>query len=150
MPNPLGFGIGGRAGVQIVGLYGGVALVNYFGESTGPSYASVSRHALLYGVEGGYGSKMGPLTVRAQVGVGDYAETVDFTLAPGAPAAVGANGGTHNSLYLEPGLLAMLALGSFLIGADANILMVTNRAEADGSSSFDVGFTVHGQLGWKF
>jgi hypothetical protein len=123
--------------------------VNYFGESSGPPSVTVSRHALLYGVEGGYGSKMGPLTLRAQLGVGNYAESVDVSVtAPGSPAVPST--GTRNSLYLEPGLMAMLALGSFLIGADANILILPGRTELDGTSSFDAGFTVHGQLGVKF
>jgi hypothetical protein len=153
-PSALGFGIGGRAGVQIRGLYGGVALVNYFGEgvdyyidNAGPSKAYVSRHALVYGLEGGYGVKMGPLTLRAQLGVGDYAESVDISWTAGGPPT----SYTSNSLYLEPGLMAMIALGSFLIGADANVLALPGRTELGGHSSpVDAAFTSHGQLGVKF
>jgi hypothetical protein len=155
-PNPLGFGIGARAGVQILGLYGGLALMNYFGESQSSALGTVgvstSGKALLYGVEGGYGSKFGPLTVRAQVGVGNYGETIDVnvTNCPPNASCVIPSTGTRNSLYVEPGLMAMIALGTFLIGADANVLLLPSRTEASGSSSFDAAFTLHGQLGVKF
>src|SRR5262249_32342874 len=55
-PTPLGFGLGGRAGVAIFGLYGGLSLVNYFGESQTVGPFKTSAKSLMYGVEGGYGS----------------------------------------------------------------------------------------------
>lgn len=55
--NPLGFGLGGRAGVVVLDhLYGGVNLMYYFGGS-GPDVggpiptATISAHTLMYGVE---------------------------------------------------------------------------------------------------
>jgi hypothetical protein len=77
-PNPLGLGGGGRAGVAFRGLYAGVALTYYAGESSGTfSYISQDRiadspasdHILMVGVEAGYGLRiLGFLTVRPQVG----------------------------------------------------------------------------------
>lgn len=137
-PNLLGFGLGGRAGVSIVGLYGGLSLINYFGESQSAAGITASGHALLYGVEGGYGSTFGPLTLRGTVGVGNIGETVSVTGLPDA---------THNGLYIEPGVTGLIAIGMWLIGADANVLILPNDG---GSSSLDAAFTVHGQLGVKF
>jgi hypothetical protein len=150
-PNPLGFGIGGRVGAQIFGLYGGLALMNYFGESqTMAQGVSVSRHALHYGVEGGYGSKFGPLTLRAQVGVGNYTENVDVSVSAPSTTTVVPASGSRSSLYVEPGITAMIALGTFFVGADATILVLPSRTELDGTTSFDAGFTLHGQIGVKF
>src|SRR5271168_359202 len=63
-PNPLGVGVGGRAGISILGFYGGGNLMYYFGAN--------SEHALLYGVEGGYGFSLPavPITIRPQLGLG--------------------------------------------------------------------------------
>src|SRR5580692_6891662 len=47
--NPLGFGLGARAGVSIIGLYGGGSIDYYLGGSQG----SESVHTLKYGLEGG-------------------------------------------------------------------------------------------------
>ncbi len=151
-PNPLGFGLGGRAGVSIIGLYGGLSIVNYFGASTTLSPGiSASAHALMYGVEGGYGSKFGPLTFRTQIGVGNYSETVNVTVSgAGSAALVPPGTGTNTSLYIEPGVMAMIAIGTVFIGADANVLLLPNDPQLSGQSSFDAAFTAHGQLGLKF
>jgi hypothetical protein len=151
-PNPLGFGLGGRAGVSIFGLYGGLSLLNYFGESQTLGPFKTSAKSLMYGVEGGYGSSLGPLTLRAQVGVGNYSETVDLTVSGGAAAGmpVPTWTGTRNSLYIEPGLTAMIAFGTVFIGADANVLLLPNDPNPNGQTSFDAAFTAHGQVGVKF
>jgi hypothetical protein len=151
-PNPLGFGLGGRAGLSIIGLYGGVSLINYFGESQAAAFLSTSAHTLMYGVEGGYGSKYGPLTLRAVVGVGNASETVDVTCPSQCPVTITIHSpGTQNNLYVEPGAMAMLALGTVTVGADANILILPSWTDtSSGKSSLDAAFTVHGQLGLKF
>jgi hypothetical protein len=146
-PNPLGFGLGGRAGVSIFGLYGGVSIINYFGESQSvqtPVNVSTSVHSLLYGFEGGYGSKFGPITLRGQVGVGNYHESFDISAGPlqGSPS--------HDSLYLEPGATLLVAIGTFLVGADANVLILPNQPDATGQTSFNAGFTLHAQIGVRF
>jgi hypothetical protein len=144
-PNPLGFGLGARAGVSFMGLYGGLSFINYFGETQGPTDFSVSSHALLYGVEGGYGSKiLGLLTLRAQVGVGNFGQTVE------TKTGIATDSRTFNSLYVEPGILVMLPLGPILIGGDANVLVLPSRAYPDGHTALDAAFTVHAQIGVKF
>jgi hypothetical protein len=145
-PNPLGLGLGARGGVQILGLYGGLSIMNYFGESQDETFGTFSAHSLLYGVEAGYGSKLLDLiTLRGTVGVGNYSETVEVKQgAASGPSA------TANSLYVEPGVLAMLTLGSFLVGADANVLVLPSRTNSDKSTGFDAAFTLHAQVGIKF
>jgi hypothetical protein len=139
-PNPLGFGLGARAGVAILGLYGGGSIIYYFGGSNN----GVSTHSLMYGVEGGYGMKLLEiLTLRAQVGVGNFENTVDL----------GSLGSSKNSnLYVEPGLTGLVSLpsGGWFVGADANLLVLPGVSQGNGQSQTDVAFTLHGQVGYKF
>ena len=100
--NPLGFGLGGRAGVAFLGLYGGVSIAYYFGGSeTLPIVGAVvpavssSTHSLMYGFEAGYGTVLvNVLTLRAQVGIGNYTRTAD----------IGSRSVDSSNLYLEPGI----------------------------------------------
>ncbi len=138
-PNPLGFGLGARAGVSLLGLYGGLAFMYYLGDSD----PVTSVHALTYGVEGGFGSKLlGLVTIRGQVGVGNYTETVDLKV-PSVSSS-------HSSLYVEPGVTGLVTLGPLLVGADANILILPSRTRPDLKSSTDTAFTLHGQVGVVF
>jgi hypothetical protein len=137
-PNPLGFGIGGRAGVSIIGLYGGLSGMYYLGGSQN----GLSAHSVLLGVEAGYGSKIGPLSLRGTVGIGNI-ET-DVSLSGGAAAGIS---GSNNGLYIEPGVTGVVGLGLWFVGADANALILPSYA---GSSSLEAAFTLHGQVGVKF
>jgi hypothetical protein len=139
-PNPLGFGIGARAGVSIFGLYGGGSIIYYLGGSDN----GLSTHTLMYGVEGGYGMKLiDILTLRAQVGIGNYDVTTNVT---------GLGSSDHNDLYVEPGITAMVTLPvvGLFVGADANILVLTGAKDENGNSTTDIGFTLHGQVGYSF
>jgi hypothetical protein len=130
--NPLGFGLGGRAGVVLLDhLYGGVNLMYYLGGSDGP----ISEHTLMYGVEAGWGWKLADiLTIRPQVGIGNA--TFSSSGAPGT--------GSISNWYIEPGVTGLVSLGLFFVGADANVL------DFPGLTNSDVAFTVHGQVGVKF
>jgi hypothetical protein len=133
-PNPLGLGIGGRGGVSILGLYGGISGMYYLGESKSVLGVSVSAHSVLLGLEAGYGSKFGPLSLRGTVGIGNI-ET------DGSP------GTTTNGLYIEPGVTGVFALGMWFVGADANGLLLPSYG---GGSSLEGAFTLHGQVGVTF
>jgi hypothetical protein len=163
--NPLNLGDGARGGVALSGLYGGLAVMEYYGRrSEGSSCVvtptgwvpdgstgSTSAHALMYGVEGGYGVKLGARSLlRAQLGVGDYAEMIDVSGSSSAAASEPFRG-TRNSVYLEPGLTAMFSFARVLFaGFDVNVLLLPNDAKLGGGSSFDAAFTAHGQFGLKF
>lgn len=138
-PNALGFGLGGRAGASFAGYYGGANVVYYFGQSGTVENLSVSEHALLYGVEVGYGlTFLDLLTLRGLLGVGNF--TLSYT-------------GVSNisSLYLEPNLTALVSLGLFYVGADAGALLLPALSDpGHPSASLVAAFTGHGQLGIKF
>jgi hypothetical protein len=144
-PNPLGFGLGARGGVSFLGIYGGLAAMYYFGSSQdlalpGLPVVHISEAAFMYGVEGGYGGKLLELlTVRLQLGVGN------FQFNQSGPVSGGSN------LYLEPGATAFATLGTLLVGADANVLLLPSIADpSSGNTSTRAGFTAHAQVGLKF
>jgi hypothetical protein len=149
-PNPLGFGLGARGGVSIFGLYGGVNVIYYFGGSHNEQFdggsTSVSAHSLLYGIEAGYGIKLSILTLRAQVGIGNATIT-----ASGAAQGAGVSAGgsqSNSALYLEPGVVGMISLGMWFVGADVNALVLTK--DQNGNSKTDTALTFHGQVGVTF
>lgn len=138
-PNPLGFGIGGRAGVSILGLYGGGSIIYYLGGSEN----GVSVNTLMYGLEAGYGLKLlDLLTVRAQLGLGSYKIS----------ASADGYSTSSSNLYLEPGLTGLISLPGmpWFVGADANVLVLTGVQNGNGQSQTDTGFTLHAQVGYTF
>ena len=139
-PNPLGAGLGARAGVGIFGLYAGLAILYYFGGSEDTTLGKISDHSLMYGVEAGYNWKITLLTIRPQLGVGNYTLT----------AGTSGSSASHSNLYLEPGVTALVSLGMMFVGADANLLVLPSIQQPDGNKSTDTAFTLHGQLGVKF
>jgi hypothetical protein len=144
LPNPLGFGLGVRGGVSLLGIYGGLSLMYYVGSSQNNVSGlggSASVNSLLYGIEGGYGGKLfGLFTLRGQLGLGNYQLNQS-----------GAHSGNATNLYLEPGLTALVSFGIVLVGVDANVLILPGVADPiNGQSSWDAAFTVHAQGGVKF
>lgn len=161
-PSPMGFGIGGRAGVSILGVYAGVSGMYYVGSSTQGVF---SAHSYQYGAEVGYGLKLPFLTVRAQVGLGDYGLVVEthnlMGFPPSGPIA-STTSTTNNYLYLEPALVGFLSIGTWFVGADVGALLLPNGPApipslfcpsgscTTPSNKFDAGFVAHGQVGVRF
>jgi hypothetical protein len=146
-PNPLGFGLGARGGVDFLGFYGGVQFMYYFGSSQDVSVpgqsASVKIHTVLYGVEAGYGiTLLDILTIRPQIGIGNATFSASASGAGAANFDVG--GESKSNLYLEPGVTGLVSLGLWFVGADANVLVFPGL---DGSQA---AFSLHGQVGLKF
>ncbi len=135
--NPLGFGLGGRGGVSFFGFYGGVDVMYYLGGSETVLGESVSAHTLMYGVDLGYNIKVAILTLRPQLGLGNFT----VSTSPG--------GGSASNLYLEPGVTGLLAFGTFIVGADANLLVLPGINTPTGSTT-ETAFTLHGQVGLRF
>lgn len=119
--NNLDFGIGGRAGVSIFGLYGGVSLVDYLGKD--------SVHVLTYGGEVGFGIKISFITIRPLLGFGN--------------ADTSTPEGSSSSFYLQPGGLLQFTFGHLIFGVDAGALIPTNNTSAS-------AFTMDGQIGVRF
>jgi hypothetical protein len=147
-PNPLGFGLGGRAGVAFFGIYAGVDAMYYFGGKstlTPPGVQtggeSFSDHSAMYGFDLGYNFKIALLTIRPQLGIGN------FTVTSGVD---GQGSSSHSNLYLEPGLTALVSLGLLYVGADANILVLPGVEQPTGGTGTNTAFTLHGQVGVRF
>jgi hypothetical protein len=152
-PNPLGFGLGGRAGVVLFDhLYGGVNLMYYFGAGDG------SVHTLMYGVEAGWGFKpFDTVTIRPQVGLGNA--SFGYTSVDQCPLQSQCYGATtnpatdsdhfgRNDLYVEPGVTVLTALGTWFVGGDVNFLVLPGLSDDSGGAR--VFITLHGQVGVKF
>jgi hypothetical protein len=145
-PNPFGFGIGGRAGVSIFHIYGGLSAIHYFGSSAdvgGPGVAgtlintSATYSSTLLGVEAGYSITAIPhLTLRPQLGIGN------------ASFSFGDLSESH--LYLEPGVVGLVTLGLVYVGADLNLLAVPGIDQGGGDTKTYTAFTIHGQIGIQF
>jgi hypothetical protein len=146
-PNPLGFGLGARGGIDIVGIYAGVQLMYYFGGSDTVSAlgqsVSLKDHTFMYGVEAGYGfTLIDILTIRPQIGIGNATFSTSGTSSGVVSANVG--GQSTSNLYLEPGVTALISLGGWFVGADANLL------DFPGLNDGQLAFSFHGQVGYKF
>ena len=135
---------GGRAGVSFRNLYAGVDIIDYL-RTTGdcdscssPPGQTVmqSRSALLYGFEAGYNLKFSLLTIRPQLGLGNFRLSSAYgDPTPGA-------GAISNYFYLEPGVVVLVSLGMLFVGADVGALLLPTGP--------DSALTVHGQIGVTF
>ena len=140
---PLGFGIGGRGGVSIMGLYAGIEVIEYLGATAecggcswpaGAQPVMQSQSALLYGFEAGYNLKFSRVTIRPQLGLGNFRLSAWY----GAPSA----SDVSNYFYLEPGVVGLVSLGVFFVGADVGALFLPTGP--------DLALTAHGQIGVTF
>jgi len=135
--NPLGFGLGGRGGVSFFGIYAGVDAMYYLGGSQTIDGEKVSLHTVMYGLDLGYNFKIAILTIRPLLGIGNF-------VVSSSPSS-----GNESNLYLEPGVTALVSLGTLFVGADANLLVLPGINGPTGSST-ETAFTVHGQVGVRF
>jgi hypothetical protein len=143
--NPLGFGVGGRAGIVLdETFYLGGSILYYFtgnenelstsvaGSSLASTTQSVSTRVLMYGAEMGYGIDLTDfLTLRPQVGFGD------------ATFSQSGAGASTTTWYLEPGVAGLLPLGKLLVGADVDMLLLSVTQP-------EVAFLFDAQVGVKF
>ncbi len=159
-PNLLGFGLGGRAGVGLSGLYGGIEGMYYFGgPQTGPYAGSpqgVSGHSDMYGVDVGYSFKLPVITIRPLVGIGNFTERLDGLPAPfppaGSPPVQFSSTPSYNTLYIQPGVTGLFSLGTLYFGTDANVLFLTSLPQPTTTARTfsDVALTLHAQVGLRF
>jgi len=145
--NALGLGVGGRAGIDVLGFYGGVAAMYYLGDGGNEADSNgvpvhTYRSSTLVGLEGGYNFGLSILTLRPQLGLGYYNNGISTSTQSG----IGTTGSTFqnsSSIYAEPAITALLPLGIWFVGADAGLLWVPAIDNAE------VAVTVHAQLGIK-
>ena len=155
--NPLGTDIGLRGGLELFHkLYLGGNVQYYFGSSvdtplSGPGTdGTVSTHTFLLGFEAGYSIHVSLLTIRPQLGIGDAAITTLGSITPTAVTGTPLNNYTQTNtrLYLEPGVVALINVGLVYVGADANILVITDANNQDGNAY--TSFAFGGQAGIRF
>jgi hypothetical protein len=163
-PNPLGVGIGARAGVDAYNIYAGIAATYYFGASGNcgagaPSgeglgslgafcgeddaEISISQMTVLYGVDLGYTLSVPRakyLKIRPILELGDAELT-----RTGSVGASDITEGTlaqyrsANAFYLQPGLEVFVTTSGFFIGADANLLLIPSITDIDSASTSEDG-----------
>jgi hypothetical protein len=139
-PNALGFGLGARAGVSFLDIYGGATFRYYFGggaDGTTPGVGTqhLSYTSLLFGIEGGYSIGNRVIKVRPQIGLGDCIVTTSLTGQGSFPSS---------SVYVEPSIQGLVYFGTVLVGADAGLLLIPNL------NNWQPAFTLNGQVGVKF
>jgi hypothetical protein len=162
-PNPLGVGLGVRAGVNVYGLYAGVDLTYYFGGSGNcgggapnsgdglsslppaycsalPAEVSLSQMSVLYGVDVGYTlniPRVRFLKFRPILELGDSEITRTGTvgLSDITTAASLAQYRSENSFYVQPGLTVLLVVDAFFFGVDANLLLIPGVTDIEAVSA---------------
>lgn len=147
-PNALGLGVGGRAGIDFLGFYAGVAAMYYVGDggnvsdSTGDVVHTYANSSLA-GLEGGYNIGLSVLTLRPTLGVGYYNAGVSVSSTLGGIGSPGSSSASSSSIYIEPGATALFSFGMWIAGADVGVLWVpaVNDSQA--------AVVVHGQFGIK-
>jgi hypothetical protein len=165
-PNPLGVGIGARAGVDFYNFYAGLAATYYFGASgecgggapnSGAGLSSLpssfcsavagevslSQMTVLYGVDLGYTLTVPRarfLKFRPILELGDAQITRTGSVAM-SDITTGplAQYRSANSFYLQPGLEVFLTVSGFFVGADANLLLMPSVTDIDGASNNNDG-----------
>lgn len=139
---PLGFGIGGRGGISVLSFYAGIDFIDYLGATSpcnscsappGVPLPNRTQSAVLHGFEAGYSFKVSLVTIRPQLGLGNF--RLSSALGDVVPS-------TSNYFYLEPGVVGLVSIGMFFVGADIGALFPPKGPE--------LALTVHGQIGLTF
>jgi hypothetical protein len=156
--NPFGAGIGARLGFNISGVYLGATVTDYLGGSD----VGATDQALLFGVELGYSLRLGRyVTLRPQVGLGDaiLSHSEPVVTPNGVDVVTSASGGGGGSsvttqvknIYLEPGVVGMVGLGSFIVALRGSILVlpgiVYGPAPAESTTWFS--YALEAQIGFR-
>jgi hypothetical protein len=152
-----GGGLGVRGGVSYLGFYGGVSYMDFMSEGgclDGFSGSCGNLRATAYGVELGYGRTFfGFLTLRGQVGIGDYVLVSDettFTCTGAFPCSMTTTTQSHatgHNFYVAPAVLLEAALGPVLVGLDANYFILPSDGAPDPQRSAFAAFLAGVQLG---
>jgi hypothetical protein len=141
--NPVGGGIGARAGVAYRGFYFGASLADTFYGSTAP-YPDSTTTLLMAGAEAGYGATIQQRwVVRPRLGLG-LGIVASSRLGGTAAEAQSGFGGLF---YVEPGFETMLLLGEakrWFLGVDANVAIFVPGQDTMSA------LVMHGEVGVRF
>jgi hypothetical protein len=144
--NPMGLGLGARAGIVFLGgVYAGANFMYY----TGGSDQGYSVHTIMYGLEAGYGLKLAILTIRPQVGFGEW------SVSGSASSLTAATPQSLSHIYVQPGVTALISLGMLYLGADVGLLLIpglengVDATTGQQQTKLGTSFTFGGQIGVK-
>jgi hypothetical protein len=125
--NPMGFGLGVRAGYNLNKLFLGGRFMYYVGDASDLPTGRLAMKSWLLAAEGGYDLELGCLVLRPGLALGIASRIID-----GPPSFNGGNLGyipgsasnTQVGLYLAPGASLILPIDAFFVGADARLHLV--------------------------
>lgn len=126
VPDPMGPAIGLRAGLTIpmTSLYVGGLFLYHTGEDvTEPERGRLTSSSYMLGGEVGYELGLGPLVLRPSLGIGYHNASIEELLEEG----------NHSSVYLSPGVNAMVVLG-IMVGAEIRYNAIVNDRIKDSVS----------------
>ena len=122
VPDPMGPAVGLRAGVTIplTSLYVGGLFLYHSGEDidverAAGTQATLTSSSYMLGGEVGYELGLGPLVLRPSLGIGYHNASIEELLEDG----------DQNSVYLSPGINAMVVLG-LMVGAELRYNAIIN------------------------
>lgn len=139
--NPLGFGLGARAGLDIFHIYLGGSFVHYFGDSANTVLGKFSTSQNLVGGELGYTITALPIIqIRPQIGLGDAIQSAEL-----------GNSGSNSKgyFYLEPGVTVLVPFGFVYAAVDGNALIMPAISYGSETKAW-TSFTLHAQVGITF
>ena len=145
--NTLGVGIGARGGVEFLGIYGGLRALYYVGGSTDiPGGGSISSHAFMYGIDGGYSFHILMLTIRPQIGIGN----LTLSGSEQADSASASLSVSESHIYVQPGVTGLVTFGVVYVGAELNVLVIPGVDQGDGNSKTYASFAPNAEVGVRF
>lgn len=145
--NTLGVGVGARGGVEFLGIYGGLRALYYVGGSTDiPGGGSISSHAFMYGIDGGYSFHFLMLTIRPQIGIGN----LTLSGSEQADSATASLSVSDSHIYVQPGVTGLATFGLVYVGAELNVLVIPGVDQGDGNSKTYASFAPNAEVGVRF
>ena len=153
--NPLAFGAGARAGASMMGFYAGADLAYYFGRGTANAGfdSKITEHALKVGGDLGYGFKIGPVTVRPHLGLGDLVISTSVMRGPVCACQivqVVPQPSEQNDVYIEGAVTALVPLDMFFVGANVEFLVLPNPSDGSCCDQLETAFTFGAETGIRF
>jgi hypothetical protein len=153
--DPLGVGIGARAGASILGFYAGADVRYFFGSGLSMlQFDTVKERALKVGAAVGYSFRVAPLIVRPLLGAGDLLvfSSVSPPTGPIGPVGDGnipPHSYSQNEGYVEAALMVLLPLDRFFVAVDPAVLVV-QAPNASCCSATETAVTIDVEGGVRF
>jgi hypothetical protein len=151
--NPFGVGLGGRVGLTWSGVYVGISVVDFLGETD----VDITYAAILYGLDVGYGFSVpawsgAQWVLRPQLTVGDAA--VSFSnpnsTADVVTSASGSDTITVNNLFVAPAIRLQLESSAVFAAVEGSILVVPGISYGGAEATTWISYGTGLVLGARF